>query len=402
MLPTPVLLSLLSLPSVVLAYDIKPFKVNLSSRVSRLKELVKSTKLPETSVLGQAGAGMDLAWLKDRQKEWLGKYDWEKEQSAMNKFNHSTVDIGNLTVHFIHQRSSNPNAIPLLLTHGWPGSFHEFQEVIGPLSNPGSDSNTSFHVVVPSLPGFGFTSPAPPGWSLNSTATLFNTLLTEVLGYQTYVATAGDWYLTLMPAFNDSLYTGFIPQTGPTYDSLKSDPQFTDKLDNLSQLQLQRLRNNTVFTTEGFGYFLEQSNRPATIGLALYDNPVGQLAWIADLYLYGHDPLIGTAPSTLNNNTILTSVSLYYLTRTFETAVNVYYQNRGELWSTPRRAVNRIPMGFADYRYEAQYYPEFYLQEVGNLVYHSEHERGGHFSALDNPIAYVNDIRTMMGRWYRT
>ncbi|CCO35614.1 Putative epoxide hydrolase [Rhizoctonia solani AG-1 IB] len=402
MLPTSALLSLLALPSVILAYDVKPFKINLSPRVTHLKELVKSTELPETSVLGTAGAGIELAWLKDRQKEWLEKYDWEKEQSAMNKFNHSTVDIGNMTVHFIHQRSSDPNAIPLLLTHGWPGSFYEFHEVIGPLSNPGSESNTSFHVVVPSLPGFGFTSPAPAGWSLNNTAALFNTLLTEVLGYESYVATGGDWGSGVTWILHNDhadrvgavLYTGFIPQMAPSYDSLKSDPRFTDKLDGLSQLQLQRLRSNTVFTTEGFGYFIQQSNRPATIGLALYDNPVGQLAWIADLFLM--------APSTINNNTILTSVSLYYLTRTFETSVNIYYQNPGFFGPITHQAVNRIPMGFADYRYEAQYYPEFYLQEIANLVYHSEHERGGHFSALDNPTAYVNDIRTMMGRWYKS
>ncbi|CEL59895.1 Putative epoxide hydrolase OS=Stigmatella aurantiaca (strain DW4/3-1) GN=STAUR_4299 PE=3 SV=2 [Rhizoctonia solani AG-1 IB] len=275
------LLSLLTLPSLSLGYNVKPFKVNLSSRVSHLKELVKSTELPEASVLGQAGAGIELAWLKDRQKEWLEKYDWEKEQSAMNKFNHSTVDIGDMTVHFIHQRSSDPNAIPLLLTHGWPGSFYEFHEVIGPLSNPGSESSTSFHVVVPSLPGIGFTSPAPQGWSLNNTAALFNTLLTEVLGYESYVATGGDWGCVVTWGLHNRhadhvkavLYTGLVPQVGPTYDALKSDPLFGDKVDSLSDLQLQRLRHNPVFTSEAFGYFIQQTNRPATIGLALYDNP---------------------------------------------------------------------------------------------------------------------------------
>ncbi|KAG8690976.1 hypothetical protein FRC11_007696 [Ceratobasidium sp. 423] len=407
------LLSLLALPVISLGYDIKPFKVDLSSRVSHLKGLVSLTKLPETSVLGKSGAGIDLSWLKDRQKDWLGRYDWDKEQIEMNKFNHSTVDIGNMTVHFIHQRSSDPNAIPLLLTHGWPGSFYEFREVIDPLSNPESESNTSFHVIVPSLPGFGFTSPAPPGWTMNNTADLFNTLVTDVLGYRSYTAAAGDWGIIVMWALHNNyadyvkavLYTGLIPQIAPTYDELKADPSFSGKLDTLNEVQKQRLRNNTLFTSDGFGYFIEQSTRPATIGLALYDNPIGQLAWIGEKYLTG-DPLIGTPPSTLDNNTILTTVSLYHLTGTFETSVNAYYQNPGELWPHLRPAVNRVPMGFADYRYEAQYYPEFYLQEVGNLVFHSgeyivSHDKGGHFSALDNPPAYVDDIRTMMGRWYK-
>ncbi|KAH7338371.1 Alpha/Beta hydrolase protein [Rhizoctonia solani] len=400
------LLPYLALPAVALGYNVKPFKVNLASRVPHLKELVKLTKLPETSVLGKAGAGIDLTWLKDRQNDWIN-YDWNKEQNAMNKFNHSTVDIGNMTVHFIHQRSSNPDAIPLLLTHGWPGSFYEFHEVIGPLSNPEGKSNVSFHVIAPSLPGFGFSSPAPPGWTLNKTADLFNTLLTDVLGYQSYTAGAGDWGSLVTWALHNNhanhvkavLYDGLFPQLAPSYDDLKSDLRFSDKVDGLSELQKQRLRNNTIFTTDGYGYFLEQTTRPATIGLALYDNPLGQLAWIGETYLYG-DPLIGTPPSTLDNNTILTSVSLYYLTRTFETAANVYFQNPGEFGPNMRHAVNRVPMGFAEYRYEVQYYPEFYLQEVGNLVFHSAHERGGHFSALDNPPAYIDDLRTMMGRWY--
>ncbi|CAE6407356.1 unnamed protein product [Rhizoctonia solani] len=404
---TTTLLSLLALPSIILGYDVKPFKFNLSSRLPHLQELVKLTKLPETSVLGNAGAGTDLTWLKDRQKDWINGYDWNEEQAAMNKFNHSTVDIGNMTVHFIHQRSSDPNAIPLLLSHGWPGSFYEFNQVIGPLSNPEGKSNTSFHVVVPSLPGFGFTSPAPPGWTLNDTADVFNTLLTDVLGYQSYTAAGGDWGCLVTWALHNNhadhvkavLYTGLIPQMAPTYDDLKADPRFADKVDSLSEEQKQRLRDNIIFITDGFGYFIEQSTQPATIGLALYDNPVGQLSWLSQLYLLG-DPLQGTPPSTLNNNTILTSVSLYYLARTFETSVNTYYQNPGEFWYSMRHAANRVPMGFAEYLYEYVYYPEFYLGEVGNLVFHSVHDRGGHFSALDNPPAYIDDIRTMMGRWY--
>ncbi|CAE6426176.1 unnamed protein product [Rhizoctonia solani] len=289
------LLPYLALPAVALGYNVKPFKVDLASRVPHLKELVKLTKLPETSVLGKAGAGIDLGWLKDRQNDWIGRYDWNKEQGAMNKFNHSTVDIGNMTVHFIHQRSSNPKAIPLLLTHGWPGSFYEFHEVIGPLSNPEGKSNVSFHVIVPSLPGFGFSSPAPPGWTLNNTADLFNTLLTDVLGYQSYTAGGGDWGSLVTWALHNNhadhvkavLYDGLVPQVAPTYDALKSDPHFSDKTDKLSDDQKQRLQNNTLFNTDGYGYFLEQSTRPATIGLALYDNPLGQLAWIGEKYLYG-------------------------------------------------------------------------------------------------------------------
>ncbi|KAF8598947.1 alpha/beta-hydrolase [Ceratobasidium sp. AG-I] len=377
-------------PLLSAAYHVRPFKIDLSSRVPHLKDLVERTHLPATSVLGSAGAGVNLAWLKNRQIEWLEKFDWEKEQNSLNKFNHSTVAISNQTIHFIHQRSSDPNAIPLILIHGWPGSFYEFNQVITPLSSPGPNSNVSFHVIVPSLPGFGFSSPAPAGWGNNDTATAFNTLLTDILGYKSYVAVAGDWGCDVVWALHNNhadhvkavLYTGFIPQHGPLLDALLDDPRFANETAALSDQEKQRIQDNNIFLTDGSGYFLEQTTRPATIGLALYDNPIGQLAWISQLYLEASDPQFGVPPSTITNNTILTSASIYYLTRTFETAETIYYQNAGDFQASMRRAINQVPMGFASYKYELQYYPQFYVAEVGNLVFYS----GNPFASIVNRL----------------
>ncbi|CAE6378117.1 unnamed protein product [Rhizoctonia solani] len=399
-----------------LGYNVNPFEIKLSSEADRMKMLVQQTRLPETSVLGDSGSGVELSWLRDRQKDWIERFNWEKQQREMNRFNHSTVEIGNMTVHFIHQRSSNPHAIPLLLTHGWPGSFYEFREVIGPLSNAGNQSNTSFHVVVPSLPGFGFSSPAPPNWTLNNTADLFNTLITEVLGYKSYAAVGGDWGCVVTWGLHNNhpenvkavLYTGLIPQLGPSLDDLKKDPNFANKVETLGDAEKQRIQYNAIFPTYGWGYFLEQSTRATGNNWTGFS---GQSDWAAIVdrrkisvcvnTCNKGDPLMGTSPSTLDNNTIMTTVSLYFLTRTFETSINTYYQNPKEFTpSVMRRATNNIPMGFASYKYEAQYFPQFYLAQVGNLVYYSEHERGGHFSALDNPPAYLADVRNMMGRWY--
>ncbi|KAG9073870.1 hypothetical protein FRC06_011097, partial [Ceratobasidium sp. 370] len=133
------LVALSLVPVLSRAYEVKPFKIDLSARVPHMKDMIKRTELPETSVLGGAGAGINLSWLKNRQTEWLENFEWQKEEDHLNKFDHATVDIGGQTVHFIHQQSSNPNAIPLLLVHGWPGSFHEFHEVISPLSSGDSD-----------------------------------------------------------------------------------------------------------------------------------------------------------------------------------------------------------------------------------------------------------------------
>ncbi|KAF8598946.1 alpha/beta-hydrolase [Ceratobasidium sp. AG-I] len=396
-------------PLLSAAYEIHPFRIDLSSRVPHLKDLVHRTQLPATSVLGSAGAGIDLKWLKNRQTDWLEKFDWEKEQASLNRFNHSTVIIGSQTVHFIHQRSSHSNAIPLILTHGWPGSFYEFSQVITPLSSPINNTEQAFHVVVPSLPGFGFSSPTPAGWNVNDTATLFDTLLNDVLGYKSYAAVGGDWGCAVTWALHNNhadhakaiLYTGLIPQLAPSLDTLLADPRFANDIASLSELDKQRLQNNTIFPTSGNGYFIEQATRPATIGLALYDNPIGQLAWMGEKYLTGSDPQYGVPPSTITNNTIITSISIYYLTRTFETAANIYYENADVFQTQMRHAANQVPMGFSTYRYEFQYHPEFYLAKVGNLVFYSDHARGGHFSALDNPPAYIKDVQTMMSKWYK-
>ncbi|QRV92993.1 epoxide hydrolase [Ceratobasidium sp. AG-Ba] len=370
---------LVLIPSVLGAYNVKPFKVDLSSKVPHMRDLIQRTKLPTYSVLGDAGAGIPLDWLRARQKDWLSSFDWTKEQAAMNKFNHSTVDIGNITVHFIHQRSSDPKAIPLLLTHGWPGSFYEFHNVIVPLSNPGKDSNISFHVVVPSMPGYGFSSPAPIGWNLNKTGDLFDTLLTKVLGYKTYTACGGDWGSGVTWGLQNNhgdtvqavLFNGLLPQLAPAYAEIAADPQFANDIGSLTDEQKRRLDRNLVFVNNGNGYFVEQSTRPATIGLALYDNPIGQLAWIGEKFLEWSDPQFGVPPSTITNNTILTEVSLYYLTGTFETSVNTYFQNPNGFNPTMLHAANDVPMGYAAYYYDLQYYPKFYVSKIGNLVYYA-------------------------------
>jgi pimeloyl-ACP methyl ester carboxylesterase len=256
-------------PAVLGEYDLHPFKINLSSKVPHLTDLVQRTKLPSYSVLGSSGAGIGLSWLRDRQSDWLNNYDWSKEEAALNKFNHSMVDIGNITVHFIHQRSSDPKAIPLLLTHGWPGSFYEFHNVITPLSNPGKASNVSFHVIVPSMPGYGFSSPAPVGWNINKTADLFDTLITKVLNYKSYVAAGGDWGSGVTWAIHNNhadnaravLYNGLLPQFAPTYDVIANDPQFANETGSLTEDQRDRLNNNAIFSPAGNGYFIEQTTR---------------------------------------------------------------------------------------------------------------------------------------------
>ncbi|KAG8709446.1 hypothetical protein FRC09_000666 [Ceratobasidium sp. 395] len=359
------------------AYQVKPFNIDLSSRVPHMKDAIKNTVLPTSSVLGSAGKGIELAWLRDRQVEWLEGYNWKHEEEKLNRFNHSLVEIEGQTVHFIHQRAQDPNATPVLLIHGWPGSFYEFHGVITPLSS--EDKDTPFHVIVPSLPGFGFSSPVPAGWTLNNTAKMFDTLMHDILGYDSYIAVGGDWACVAIWALHNNhpehikavLYTGLVPHLIPPLEQLLGDSHFAGSAELLTSEEKQRMQHNVIWGQDSNAYFLEMTTRPATIGLALYDNPIGQLAWMGEKYLEYSDPQYGVLPSTITNNTILTAVSIYYLTQTFETAANIYYQNPAGFHHHLIKAVNDIPMGFSEYRYEPTYYPMFYLAEMGNLVFHS-------------------------------
>ncbi|KAG8709447.1 hypothetical protein FRC09_000667 [Ceratobasidium sp. 395] len=385
------------IPTALGAYEVRPYKINLSSRIPHLKDLAQRTKLPSYSVLGSSGAGVPLLWLKDRQSDWLSKYDWSKEEASLNKKHHASFYSPTLVGSQGDPAAVDPWMARLILRV--PQRNHAPQQ-----SRKGlkclNTAESSFHVIVPSMPGYGFSSPAPIGWNLNKTAYLFDTLITKALNYKSYVAAGGDW-------------------TAPTYNVIANDPRFVNETKTLTKDQKERLNNNTNYAASGNGYFIEQATRPATIGLALYDNPVGQLAWIGEKFLEWSDPQFGVPPSTINDNTILTAVSIYYLTGTFETSVNTYFQNPTAFSSDTIHASTDIPAGFAAYRYDLQsvvsscfrgnewliparrYFPDFYLPTIGNFVYYADHPRGGHFAALDNPGAVIEDLRTMMGKWYQ-
>ncbi|KAJ6594576.1 Alpha/Beta hydrolase protein [Mycena capillaripes] len=379
------------------SFNVKPFKIDLTSEIPRLKSLVNNSRLPAQALYPDGGSGekgIELDALRELQTEWLTTFDWEEQQAELNQFKQFTAVIEGLTVHFVHEKSADPDAIPVLLLHGWPGSFHEFLPVVKPLtqsSKSASGRTVSFNVVVPSLPGFVFSSAPPANWTADDTARIFNTLMTEVLGYSTFAVHGTDWGSTvgysLYSSFNTTVRAAqfvFLANFPPSAQEL-AENNIT-----LSALQKVTQQRNIEWNNTGSAYFLEQTTKPNDIGYALYDNPVGQLAWIGGKFKLWSDPRAGTPPSVLDNTAILTSVSLYYLTESFLSSVWIYEQYRFKTEYT--EAPTDAPLLFSQYEYNIGLWPEEYVAKVGNLVSYKVHDFGGHFAGLDNPPALIEDI----------
>ncbi|KAF7357826.1 Epoxide hydrolase domain protein [Mycena venus] len=384
-----------------ITFSVKPFKIDLAGEIPRMKSLVNNTRLPSKALYSNAGEekGIELDFLSELRTEWLTTFDWEAQQAELNQFKHFTTVIEGLTVHFVHEQSTESDAIPVILLHGWPGSFHEFLPVIEPLTESSlskSGKNVSFNVVVPSLPGFDFSSAPPANWTVDDTARIFNTLMTEVLGYPRYVVHSTDWGAavgySLYSSFTTSVraaHFAFIPFIPP------SAQEIADNNITLSDAQKVTEQRSTEWSTTGNGYFIEQTTKPNDIGLSLYDNPVGQLAWIGAKLKLWSDPRAGTPPSVLNTTAMLTTVSLYYLTGSFLSSVWIYAQNPDGFRSVYTKALTDTPLLFSQYEYNVGLWPKEYVAKVGNLVSYKVHDFGGHFAGLDNPPALIEDIRDM-------
>ncbi|KAI1074501.1 Alpha/Beta hydrolase protein [Whalleya microplaca] len=393
------------------SYDLRPFKVDVAGRVPHLLDLINKTNLPERENPGSS-FGMNLDVLRSFKNQWTENFDWQTEQDIINQYEQYTANIENQTVHFIHKRSPDPNAIPLILLHGWPGSILEMQYLIDPLTTPtvisqnkssgsGPPQNVSFHVVVPSLPGFAFSSPPPANWTnYNDTARVFNTLMTSVLNYSKYAAHGTDWGSSvawgLYDNFNASaraLHLNFIPFLPLSPDELAARNITLENADEEYSEQLWVEWNNT-----GTAYFQEHTTKPNDIGLALFDNPIGQLVWIGEKFIEWSDPRAGTGPSLITHHEILRHVSLYYLSESFLSSVYVYTQNADFVnkFKTPK---TDAPFLYSAFKNNSWFWPRQLVETLGNLVWYKYHEFGGHFPALDNPLALISDLREIANYW---
>ncbi|KAH8928410.1 alpha/beta-hydrolase [Atractiella rhizophila] len=388
--------------------NVKPFQIDIPQKsIARMKSLVENYRLPKSGFLGSGWEfGAPTAWLSALKQEWLSDFNWKEQEREINSYRQFTATIENVTVHFVHEKSKHANSIPVILLHGWPGSFLEFLPVIKPLTQLGSNpqgDQVSFDVIVPSLPGFAFSSLPSPTWQTKDTARILNNLMVDVLGYETYTTYGTDWgcdpayylYSDYSSTVKASLFS-FLPFYPPTLAQAEAE---NVTLDEFEKFALSRAEE---WSKTGNAYFLEQTTKPNTIGLALQDSPMGQLSWIGEKLVAWSDPQFGVSPSTWSNNTILSWVSLYYLSESFFSAEWIYGANpNGFRASYDIGKVPTTPMAMSNYKYNVGGWPKAYASKVGNLTFYTENDRGGHFPGIDNPEALISDLRQLAGYYLR-
>jgi pimeloyl-ACP methyl ester carboxylesterase len=338
--------------------------------------------------------GVPLGYLRDLADYWLTTYDWRKQEAKLNELPQFTTQIDSTPVHFLHVRSPESGALPLILTHGWPGSIVEFLRVIGPLTDPrthGGDRADAFHLVIPSLPGYGFSGPThEAGWTTARIAKAWAELMHR-LGYERYGAQGGDWGAFVSPELGriapdqvlgvhvNAATIGFIPFGPVDAGDLAT---FTDA----EKVRLERLNK---FMSEGNGYFQIQATRPQTLAYGLTDSPVGQLAWIVEKFKeWSH--AVASPEDAIDRDLMLTNVMLYWLTRTAASSGRLYYENmHANSWG---QQPGKTPTGVAVFAEDVAI--RRYAEYGNRIVHWSEFETGGHFAAMDSPDLLVQDVRT--------
>jgi pimeloyl-ACP methyl ester carboxylesterase len=374
--------------------QILPFTIHVPDAVLvDLKERLARSRLPDAIEGSGWSYGTDLAYLKELVAYWREKFDWREQERRLNAYEQFKTNIDGIDVHFIHRRSTQPNALPLLITHGWPGSFVEFAKIIDPLTNPvshGARSEDAFHVVIPSIPGYGFSdAPRQPGYGPQRMADIFAKLMAR-LGYTRYGAQGGDWgsIISRSVAIQDAphvagLHLNFCfggpPQGAP------------NAIDALPPAEAQKVRARLFATGEEQGYSGIQGTKPQTLGYALNDSPVGLAAWIVEKFRSWCD-CDGNVEKKFTKDELLTNITLYWVTQTATSSARLYYESRHAGPPDNRRI--EVPTGCAIFPKELTYAPRVWLEPRMNLVHWTEMPRGGHFAALEEPELLVEDVRT--------
>jgi pimeloyl-ACP methyl ester carboxylesterase len=372
---------------------IVPFKIQVSDAVlTDLKERLGRTRFPGEIANSNWDYGTNLSYLKELVAYWRDRYDWRAAERRLNQFDQFTTNIDGLDIHFIHQRSKNPNAMPIAITHGWPGSIVEFTKIIGPLTDPaahGGNASDSFHVVAISLPGFGFSGkPTERGYSPERIAGIIAKLMAR-LGYSRYGLQGGDWgsAISRFVALNDGSHVAGLHLNF----CLAGPPAgVKDPNEGVTPAELERMRTRqTVFDTEERGYFLEQSTKPQTVGYGLDDSPAGLAAWVVEKF-HGWSDSGGNVEQAFTKDELLTNITLYWVTQSATSSARIYYENRRA--TSPQRRVE-VPTACAVFPKEINIAPRRWVEAQYNVTRWTEMPRGGHFAALEEPNLLVDDVR---------
>jgi pimeloyl-ACP methyl ester carboxylesterase len=377
---------------------IKPYRIAIpQADIDDLRRRLAATRWPGELAGTSWQRGVPVAYLKELASYWQERFDWRAAEEQLNRYPQFTTNIDGADIHFVHVRSPEPSAMPLLITHGWPGSFAEFLDLIGPLTNPrahGGDPGDAFHVVIPSIPGYGFSSLPDTGWDVPRIARAWAELMRR-LGYDRYLAQGGDAgsVISLELGRSDPEHAvGVHVNMLMTFPS--GDPA---ELDGLSELDQSRLQQLVRFDQDLSGYMKIQATRPQTLAYALTDSPVGQLAWIVEKFREWTDSE-KVPEDAVDRDRMLTIVSLYWFTATAGSSAHFYYEGAEGVRIAATGAVpppTQVPVGVAVFPRDV-FLPIRRIAErdIPTLAHWTEFDRGGHFAAMEQPELLIGDIRT--------
>ena len=383
---------------------IRPFHVEVPDEaLEDLRARIAAARLPSRELVDDRSQGVQLATLQALALYWSTDYDWRKVEDALNALPQFQTEIDGVDIHFIHVKSPHETALPLIMTHGWPGSVVELLGSIGPLTDPtahGGDAGDAFHLVLPSLPGYGFSAePAELGWGSGRTAQAWAELMRR-LGYSRYVAQGGDVGAAVTDAMARQAPDGLA---GVHINLLIAAAGMADQLPADSEQERAAGAAIATFMSSGFGYFLEQATRPQTIGYSLLDSPLGLAAWLLDhdtdaYYKIARAFVDGRPSGGLTRDSILDNITLYWLTGTGASAARSYWED-GRAQAAAAAAGSappdvRLPVGFTTFPEEIFAAPRSWAEKVyPTLAYFNEAERGGHFAAWEEPELFATEVR---------
>ena len=376
---------------------ISPFEIQVGDEIlDDLKQRLAATRLPQQIEGTDWAYGAEISYLEELIAYWRDKYDWRAQEAALNLFDHFTTAIDDQRIHFIHQRSTHDHAVPLLLMHGWPGSVVEFTKVIGPLTQPeahGGNAADAFHVVAPSLPGYGFSEfTKTPGYDTHRMAETFAVLMSR-LGYDRYGVEGGDWGAVIANSVSilDAEHVLGLHTTMP----LAFPPPGHDPKD-LSEREQADLADLADFDQNGTGYQKIQGSKPQTLGFGLNDSPAGLCAWITEKF-HGWTDCDGHVENAIDRDQLLTNVMVYWITQTITSSTRLYYETfkSGRVGIVGAKV--EVPTGVARFPREIMRYPRKWVEQSYNVTHWTEMPKGGHFAAMEQPDLFVTDVRKFFG-----
>jgi len=371
---------------------IKPFKINiLNEHLEDIYNKVKKYPWHEMPEDGGWQYGANLDYMKEISKYWVREFDWKKHETEINKFSNFKTKIDNIDLHFIHEKGSGKKPMPLLLCHGWPGSFVEFIKIIEKLAHPerfGGKEEDAFDVIVPSLPGFGFSSRPSKPIGPRRMASIFNELMVKKIGYKSYLSQGGDfggaistWLGYDFPNTCKAIHINIMIVRHP------DGPQTQEEKDWDEKFEKDQLIEN--------GYRIQQATKPQTLSYAMMDSPVGVAAWIIEKMNSWSDIKNNDIESVYSKDTLLTNIMIYLVTKTFNTASWIYYGRREEGGRFLPKEGHRVEVPTAAALFPKEYLewpPKSYAERIYNIQRWTKMPKGGHFAALEQPDLLVKDI----------